>query len=414
MALGPIIIFDKSALESLNPDEACWLEAFYICNITPLFFVETLADLKEEMARGRSPEQVVGNIAYKTPPSGRPNVHHNELCIADLLGYKIEMRRVPVIAGGRSVATGNQTGFMFESPPEMQALQRWQEGAFLDIEYQFASQWRRMLSSLQLAKTSQWVLAIAGNLPRPKTLEGAKELADRMVAGERQRYGCLKAMCSLLNIPSQVWTGIIRRWKAEGGPSLIQFAPYAAHVFAVDIFFSLATSAGLISADRASNKIDIAYLYYLPFCMVFASKDNLHKRTVPLFIGSDQLFVDGMQLKDDLSKLDAYYSQLPEEVREKGIMSFAHEPPMEGEYLTAKLWDRFLPKWREIAKSRGPRSAEKDAKLLAHMKRIKEAVPTRTELYSEDADFMMLSSMVPIRMGKWRLLPPEVEKNQDN
>jgi hypothetical protein len=62
--VGPIIIFDKSALEMLSIDEACWLNAHYLANITPLFLVETLADLQKKIARGRrTPEQVVGGPA---------------------------------------------------------------------------------------------------------------------------------------------------------------------------------------------------------------------------------------------------------------------------------------------------------------------------------------------------------------
>ena len=60
---GPSLIFDKSVLQALNPDEAMWLDNFYITNITPLFFVETLADLEKEVQAGRTPEQVVGNLA---------------------------------------------------------------------------------------------------------------------------------------------------------------------------------------------------------------------------------------------------------------------------------------------------------------------------------------------------------------
>ena len=45
--LGPILIFDKSTLQSLNVDEAVWLDNFFMTNITPLFFIETLADLEK-------------------------------------------------------------------------------------------------------------------------------------------------------------------------------------------------------------------------------------------------------------------------------------------------------------------------------------------------------------------------------
>lgn len=55
MALGPILIFDKSTLQSLNPDEAMWLDNFFLTNITPLFFIEMLADLEKEVRSGRTP-----------------------------------------------------------------------------------------------------------------------------------------------------------------------------------------------------------------------------------------------------------------------------------------------------------------------------------------------------------------------
>ena len=66
MPPGPILIFDKSFLQSLNSDEAVWLDNFFLTGITPLFFVETLADLEREVNRGRTPEQVVGNLAIES------------------------------------------------------------------------------------------------------------------------------------------------------------------------------------------------------------------------------------------------------------------------------------------------------------------------------------------------------------
>ncbi len=61
--IGPIAIFDKSALQSLNPDEAIWFDWFYKTNITPLFYVETLADLNKQMRDGRTPEPVAANCS---------------------------------------------------------------------------------------------------------------------------------------------------------------------------------------------------------------------------------------------------------------------------------------------------------------------------------------------------------------
>ncbi len=42
MPAGPILIFDKSALQALSLDESNWLDNFFMTNVTPLFFAETL------------------------------------------------------------------------------------------------------------------------------------------------------------------------------------------------------------------------------------------------------------------------------------------------------------------------------------------------------------------------------------
>ena len=137
--IGPITIFDKSALQSLNPDEALWFDWFYKTNITPLFYVETLADLDKQMRGGRTPEHVVGNIAYKTPVIGSElNVHHQTMCLHDLLGETVRMKCLPIVGRGRSVKTGDRMGIIFERPPEMEAFERWQRHDFLDVERRYA------------------------------------------------------------------------------------------------------------------------------------------------------------------------------------------------------------------------------------------------------------------------------------
>jgi hypothetical protein len=105
--MGPVALFDKSFLQSLSLDESVWFDQFYIPNISPLFYVETLADLDKEISKGRTAEQVVGNIAEKTPQvSGVPNVHHSELLLANLLRQPISMSNRPIVAGGRPVKSG--------------------------------------------------------------------------------------------------------------------------------------------------------------------------------------------------------------------------------------------------------------------------------------------------------------------
>jgi hypothetical protein len=84
---------------------------------------------------------------------------------------------------------------------------------------------------------------------------------------------------------------ILKLWKDAGGPGLEEFAPYAAYMLKVDFFFYLALDAGLLSSERVSSRVDMAYLYYLPFCQIFTSGDKLHRPVAPRFIGDDQMFL---------------------------------------------------------------------------------------------------------------------------
>ena len=100
MGLGPITIFDKSALQALSMDESVWFDAFFLANLVPLFYVETLADLEKKVAKGRDPEQLVGHLAEKTPLGATPNVYHRSLVLADLLGQEITMTGQVIVGAG--------------------------------------------------------------------------------------------------------------------------------------------------------------------------------------------------------------------------------------------------------------------------------------------------------------------------
>lgn len=417
MGVGPILIFDKSTLQSLTVDEAVWLDTFYLPNITPLFFVETLADLEKEVTEGWTPEQVVGNLAEKTPVQGAPNAHHTPMCLANLLGHPVAMDGSKIhLARGRRVVAGGRRGLVFENPPEIEALVRWQQGEFLEVERLFAKVWRRALAGLDLGSTK--ARPIGGE--RVRDLAGAKRAADEILRRDGERYAVLRWALDALQIPPAARGDIILRWKAAGCPHLVDFAPYAAHVFAVDLFFALAMGSGLESSERPTHKVDIAYLYYLPFCMVFASNDRLHERVVPPFLTGKQVFIKGSELKSDLAKLDEHYSAMPEEVKQQGIMKFAFYPPVEGDFLVSCLWDRFMVlDWRDRARQKPQEiqiSKEAQEKLIEELQRMKHAASQgeSAEVFdSDEADQIQRQMRVPVRRGKWRLLPPEVEGKEE-
>lgn len=323
--MGPVLIFDKSSLQSLNPDEAVWLDHFFLTNITPVFYIETLADLEKEVRGGRTPEQVVGNLAYKTPDlNSKANVHHARLLEGELSGAAPLVpldRGVPVIGGAKHVRLESERGVYVEPSPEEEALARWQGGQFLDLERQQAKVWRRGLELISPEEQRKFFAGWYGDRC-PRTLAEVRAASAAAIDDDNSEQ-TLRFGLALLGVRSEVRQRALERWLDAGRPPLRTFAPYFRHVLGVEMFFYFGLAAGLIS-DRRTNHIDLAYLFYLPFCMVFTSNDALHAATVPLFLRPDQTFVPGSELKADLAELDRHYATQPPELIERGSTSWPH------------------------------------------------------------------------------------------
>ena len=183
---------------------------------------------------------------------------------------------------------------------------------------------------------------------------------------------------------------------------MADFAPYAAYVLTVELFLQIALAAKLISSERPSSRIDIGYLFYLPFCMMFVSSDRLHRRCAAMFLREDQRFVWGPELKKGLGDVNTYYLQLPESTRGKGVFSFAGDPPETGNRIVVRLWDQFIPKWRE---RQDPSIAPvPDFDIKEEIKRM-EAAPTlppdREELDRADMDQVVIKRDVRKKRGSW-------------
>jgi hypothetical protein len=117
-----------------------------------------------------------------------------------------------------------------------------------------------------------------------KTLQEAKAVADKLVNGAGDPLARLALVMQFFHISQDLHGPIAQAWNNTGRRPLPEFAPYAAYALTVEIFFQVALGAGLIGGERPSNRTDIAYLFYLPFSMVFVSSDDLHRRTAPLFM----------------------------------------------------------------------------------------------------------------------------------
>lgn len=397
-------------------DESVWFDAFFLVNVVPLFYVETLADLEKKVAEGRSPEDLVGMLAAKTPPNAVPNVHHRSLISAELTGWKVPMNGQVPIAGGEGMrGPDGEVGVHVEEFDEAAALNRWKNHEFLEIEREIAKQWRSELTDDDLDRKIgilRNILPIDARIPDLRALKAAIDVFCDTAEKE-----VLALALDVLGVPELSGRDVMARWGAAGRPALEAFAPYTTHVFKVDLLYYLGIDRGFISGERPSNKADMAYLYYLPFSMLFTSGDNLHRRTVPLFLRCDQSFAEAAAFKAALRELDDYYDQFPNEVKELGVMVFAHYPPPELNNLVVELWDKHMrPDWRDSAESSEEvlarwQAAQQQGSAAEFRARVESAQPladAEAEL-ADEPDYIVIGHQVPVRKGKWRLLPEEVE-----
>jgi hypothetical protein len=415
--VGPMTLFDKSFLQSLSVDESVWFDHFFLVNVCPLFYVETLADLEKSVREGRTPEEEVRIIADKFPEMhGSPNAYHVDLCVANLIGSRVPFTGQIVLEGGRHVQVDSKTGVVFEQSPAAEAFTRWQRGEFLDIERLNAKAWRESLSSLDLGELSERYRALGIDQRACRSLSQAQALAKRVVTVKYIPKELMRLIHLFLSIPWELNDYVFSGWRRACFPSLDRYAPYAAHVLMVELFFNFALGANLIGTRNASNRVDIAYLFYLPFCMIFVSSDRLHRRCAPMFLRDDQEFVWGPDLKQDLAKLNDYYNQLPDTTKEQGVLSFAGNPPKEGDFLVAQLWDRHFPKWRQKEENRRTREPLEEMKYIEQIKRFTKApgVPLiETNQSKKNFDMLAINRRVRKLKGSWWQVPKDMETTDD-
>lgn len=411
--MGPIALFDKSFLQSLSLDESTWFDHFFYPTICPLFYVETLADLsKSSNSSGRSGEDEVRIIADKTPMlSGGPCVHHRELCLANLMGQRIPMNgQIPVAGGRRVKAADGRRGVVYDASPEVQAFSRWQKYEFRDVERRFAAGWRHMLTTLDLPAVAECMRKLGINPRECTSVEMAHAIASALVHKSDSPFDQMALLFSFMKIPPEYQHPILERWAIDQYRPLAEYAPYASHVLVVELFFQIALGANLISADRPSNRIDIAYLCYLPFSMIFVSSDKLHRRCAPVFLRKDQEFVWGPDLKSELGRVNRDFSTLPTEVLEQGLMKFAKAPTGDHGNLLIALWDKYTPGWRKREELPTPMPEDKQKKLVKHLRGLSDAPVDNSTPADDDAelDGLTIQRMLPKKKGKWWLLPKDL------
>ncbi|MGH8178492.1 MAG: hypothetical protein ACREV5_19725 [Steroidobacter sp.] len=397
MGAGPILIFDKSALQDLPDDEAFLLDALFLSNVVPVFYMEVLADLEKDHRRGVLAADMVSALAEKTPRyNASASAFHGALAIADLQGRPIEMKTGQVVLDRGSLrrASDGSVGFFADEVPEADALWRWQNHEFDEVEKHYAKAWRASLSAVDNSAMAEWAKRMLPPGQTISTLSDARAFVDGFI--ERSDSHTLEFVLQHLNIAQEHKAAIHTRHVSMGRPPLAVFAPYAAYLFKVNLLYALGMASQWISSKPQNNIIDVSYLYYLPFCFVFVSGDKLHARLVPHLKRPDQEFVWAPHLRSALRELNAYYRARGTRVDDLRAAN-SLVPPFDLDNVVTRLWDTFLPGWRHRASA--PESDTSSAPDFLERSRASEILP---EDWPEQPEFFVISKRVPPQRRQWR------------
>ena len=168
-------------------------------------------------------------------------------------------------------------------------------------------------------------------------------------------------------------------------------------------------AAGLISSDRASNRADIAYLFYLPFCHLFVSGDKLHRRCSP-FLTKAQDFVWGPDLKAALTSINQSLSTLPEAERQKGLHKIAPKPPGDTNNLVVSLWEKHTPTSGRSSRLDIPLDPAAERKMVQELKAFCDSptAPEAATISSDSLESVAIERRVAPKRGSWWVIPKAV------
>lgn len=344
--MGPIIILDKSAFQSLSAREHIFLDIHFMENLTPILGLEILGDLRKEGQGSRTAEEIVTVLAGKFGGSGpATNVDYRTLCVNSLLGnhFPLDGRIVPQSARVVRSPDGSR-GIFIDLSPFNQAILRWSNGQFTEFERELAGHWRQVTRNLDYDSFVEQLNVHHVILPHVANVSELRHHIDALLDIAALQNVWLTWLLGQLSVPADYERAIMARWKASGH-YLQEFAPYAWHCVRVLLMLIGATRHQLISWNP-TNLLDIQYLYYLPFCMVFASEDRVHQALVPILLRENQSFVTGSDLKADLHRIVDFRDALSEKQNHYLGYGLGSYPPPARDSVIHELWKMHCRPWR--------------------------------------------------------------------
>lgn len=341
---SPVIITDKSAIESLSPDEARFLFKHLFVNIPPILLTEVLADLSKLRKGEDSPAVRVIALANKSRDiDSLVNLNYRAICTNSLLGSNFPMDGRCIASNpSRTVTSKQGTGIVIDESQYEKDLLRWQFGDFSDEEKQSAYMWREMTKKLDLNRYKTGFESFGVKIPRVKTCPEIREATEALLTDQSLQAKFLSWLLAILNsLPNSTKQSIANRWNSGSEIYIRGFAPYAHYCLKVYLTFVIGLESNLFS-KKPTNRLDLEYCFYFPFCQAFTSKDKFLIQIAPLLLEPFQNFVETLELKADLVRLAQEWQGLSSEQKRERSVHYGKRPLVDKASVVSRLWEKHM------------------------------------------------------------------------
>jgi hypothetical protein len=364
MGMGPLLIFDKSFLEMLSPEEVFELSIFFTPVGTPVLIREIIADLRKRPKKNRMPEDLVAALAAKMVQGhGVQPAGYRKLALYNLDGLHVPMSgQVPVDTPAPNIKLSKDgKGILIDSVPEQRMWERWAGQDFSTQDEESAAAWRKGIERINLhAVGRNWKEFTNRHFSSSRNLQELVRQVSNFLDDftfEIQHL-VLSITLNLLRAPIPTRRFTESLFAAGLMPRMRDWAPYSASVTKLYLVYVVGLARGFIG-PRPTTFVDLQYLFYAPFCMVFVSADKFHRDIWPAASGVNS-FVWGPDLKSELGTRIKETNVLLSPGEEKRIVS----PFDLKESIIGDMTRRYLLRPGPMQK----RSKEYDEKLLMEVK----------------------------------------------
>lgn len=379
--MGPMILIDKSALQSFSQREIGFLTKHYLVVIPPILLTEILGDLnKTNDSPFRNEVQQLSNKLG--PLNSTVIVPWRDLCVGNLIGHELPMDgRIPRSGGTEVKDPEGKIGIFYDEAPEMAILRNWKMGDFSDTDKLFAARWKEATGSINLEQVSRQMKLQSDTIKRPSDMRELQRYVKKVLldSSPLKQENWLKFLIRWLNSSQEFGSFIGKRWMALNRPLIQAYAPYAYFCLRVKAIFDYGLAWGLIST-RNTNVVDLEYLFHLPFCMVFCSSDKFHRSFSGMFLRNNQEFVWGDDLKADLGRLADEWDALNAEQKEDRAFNYGSYPPQIQDSITHQLWVKNMRPWKPGSGNQVLRMTEKEREnVMAQVRPMVEAMKKQAD-----------------------------------